>query len=72
MLQLSNDDKTGVRSKQKILQKQFEDYFEVDLQVLFALDVRSRADVTQFKVFHILFIICLLKIFFTNIIMTVV
>lgn len=38
----------------------------------FALDVRSRADVTQFKVFHILFIICLLKIFFNNIVMTVV
>lgn len=69
---VNNDNKTRDRSKEKISQKQLEDYFEVDLQVFFALDVRSRADVTQFKVFHILFIICLLKIFFNNIVMTVV
>lgn len=69
---VSNDNKTRDRSKEKISQKQLEDYFEVDLQVLFALDARSRADGTQFKVFHILSIICLLKIFFNNIVMTVV
>lgn len=57
--------KKSLRNNLKIILKWIYKFF-------FALDVRSRADATHFKVFHILFIICLLKIFFNNIVMTVV